>query len=84
MDMNVLPSSTTDEAQLLLDRVLAIMQREGYLRYQGRLLLSTFGGHDKALGEWGWPGLLHHLQSALAERVSEPVQGLNGSGRGTS
>ena len=32
MDMNVLPSASTDDAQGLLDKVLAIMRRDGYLR----------------------------------------------------
>ena len=69
MDMNVLLSASTDDAQGLLDKVLGIMRRKGYLRYQGRLVLSTFGGHDKTLGGWGWEGFLQNLQSALGEKV---------------
>lgn len=69
MDMNVLPSTSEEDAQVLLDKVVGLMSRHGYLRYQGRLLLSTFGGHDKVLGGWGWEGFLHKVQAMLNERV---------------
>lgn len=76
MDMNVLPSSSRDDAQALLEKVSGIMRRDGYLRYLGQLVLSTFGGHDKVLGGCGWDGFLNRLQSALGEKVGRSIAGL--------
>jgi glucan endo-1,3-alpha-glucosidase len=75
MDMNVLPSSTPDEAQGLVDKVAGLIKRDGYLRYRGKLVLSTFGGHDKVLGGWGWEAFLRRLEQAVSDQVSsEPSE----------
>jgi len=70
IDMNVLPSSTPGETEDLVEKVVGVMRRDGYLRYSGRLVLSTFGGHDKTFGGIGWEGFLHQIQQRLGERVS--------------
>lgn len=71
MDMNVLPSTTEADTQTLLDKVVELIKKEGYLRYLGRPVLSTFGGHDKPLGGWGWDGFLDRLNKDIGEKVSE-------------
>lgn len=69
MDMNVLPSNTEQDAQNLLEKVVGLIRRDEYMRYQGRLVLSTFGGHDKPLGGWGWAGFLARLNKAIGEKA---------------
>ena len=69
MDMNVLPSTSEHDAQSLLEKVVGLIRRDGYMRYRGRLVLSTFGGHDKPLGGWGWAGFLDRLNKAIDEKV---------------
>lgn len=81
LDMNVLPSQTAVEAEQLLEKVVGLMRRDGYLRYQGRLILSTFGGHDKTFGGMGWEGFLSEVQQRLGERVSREIAATGPDGK---
>ena len=69
LDMNVLPSSTTEEADKLLEMILPLMSEDGYLRYKGGPLLSTFGGHEASLGGPSWEGWLEKLNERLGGKV---------------
>ena len=69
LDMNVLPSSSEENGAKLVDMVLELMQHDGYLRYRGGPLLSTFGGHQASFGGWGWQGFLDRLNEKLGGRV---------------
>jgi glucan endo-1,3-alpha-glucosidase len=69
MDMNVLPSSTEAEGQALRDKVLRLLREEGYLRWRGGRVLSTFGGHGALFGGEGWEGWLRSLSQELGEKV---------------
>jgi hypothetical protein len=70
LDMNVLPSRTTEDAQNLLDKVTSLVVGPGQLQWGGGVFLSTFGGHDAVLGDLGWEGWLKKLE----ERISKPVR----------
>ena len=69
LDMNVLPSHTNEDAQALLDKTVSLMSQERYLRFHNRKVISTFGGHDAPLGEWGWAGFLARLEDQLGEEI---------------
>ena len=71
--MNVLPSSTTVEADELLDKVAGMIDLPGYMRFHDRPLLSTFGGHAAAFGGQGWEGWLRRLN----RWTDRPVSGIS-------
>lgn len=74
MDMNVLAAATTADAQNLLGTVGGLLKRKAYLRFRGQLLLSTFAGHDKTFGGWGWQGFLDRLNGSIGEKVRYCLQ----------
>lgn len=46
------------------------MSYSGYMRKDGELLLSTFGGHSASFGEAGWAHWLNQLNRRVGQKVS--------------
>lgn len=68
--MNVQPSTTTQDGDALLEKVVSLMSYSGYMRKDGELLLSTFGGHSASFGEAGWAHWLNQLNRRVGQKVS--------------
>lgn len=62
LDMNVLPSSTAEDADKLLALLNEWMESPAQLTWRGGALLSTFGGQDATFGGNGWDRLLEPLR----------------------
>lgn len=72
LDCTVLPTSTTEDGQALLDKTVQLLRHPAYMLFQGRKLLSTFGGERAEFGGWGWEGWLERLNRELGEEVGRP------------
>jgi len=64
-----LPTSTTADGQALLDKTVQLLRHPAYMLFQGKKLLSTFGGERAEFGGWGWEGWLERLNRELGEEV---------------
>jgi glucan endo-1,3-alpha-glucosidase len=73
MDMNVLPKWSTADGERLSSGMGELLRQEGYLRWKGRRVLSTFSGHDATFGGGGWDGWLAELNRELGEKVRSPL-----------
>ena len=69
LDCTVLPTSTTADGQALLDKTVQLLRHPSYMLFQGKKLLSTFGGERAEFGGWGWEGWLERLNRELGEEV---------------
>ena len=69
LDCTVLPTSTTENGQALLDKTVQLLRHPSYMLFQGKKLLSTFGGERAEFGGWGWEGWLERLNRELGEDV---------------
>ncbi|ORX40144.1 glycoside hydrolase [Kockovaella imperatae] len=67
--MNVLSSGTEKHGMDLLEAVYEMMIQDGYLRWRGGPVLSTFGGHEARFGDWGWPGFIERLNERLDGKI---------------
>ncbi|WWC70808.1 uncharacterized protein I206_104760 [Kwoniella pini CBS 10737] len=65
LDLMVLPK----DPKLIFDMVVQIIQSgpSAQLRWDDKLLLSTFGGHE--LGDEGWKEVLRGIEKTLSEKV---------------
>jgi glucan endo-1,3-alpha-glucosidase len=70
LDCTVLPTATAEDGQVLLDKTVELLRHPGYMLFQGRRLLSTFGGESANFGGWGWEGWLKRLNQELGGKVS--------------
>jgi hypothetical protein len=77
LDCTVLPTSTTADGQALLDKTVQLLRHPAYMLFQGKRLLSTFGGERAEFGGWGWEGWLERLNRELGGEVSR-VDGVRG------
>lgn len=79
--MNVLPASTSTDADTLHEKIASLLTYEGYLRWgeEGRRVLSTFSGHDAVFGGAGWDGWLNHLGDQVGEKVRQTGYATNRS-----
>ncbi|ORY28480.1 glycoside hydrolase [Naematelia encephala] len=71
LDMNVLPSSSEEEAYDLIDKIAPMISSSASLLWSdsGRPILSTFGGHDRTFGGLGWSKFLQALNHRLGKKV---------------
>ncbi|WRT67733.1 uncharacterized protein IL334_004705 [Kwoniella shivajii] len=65
LDLMVLPK----DPELLITKVLKIVGagRSAQFKWDGRTVLSTFGGHD--LGDQGWKEVIHGVQKSLGDNL---------------
>jgi hypothetical protein len=69
LDCTVLPTSTTADGQALLEKTVQLLRHPAYMLFQGKKLLSTFGGERAEFGGWGWEGWLERLNREMGEEV---------------
>jgi glucan endo-1,3-alpha-glucosidase len=69
LDCTVLPTSTADDARALIAKVASLLKSKASMRFQGKVLLSTFGGESASFGTMGWEGWLQALRAELGDEV---------------
>jgi glucan endo-1,3-alpha-glucosidase len=73
LDCMVLPTSTVEDGEALVEKTAQLLDHPAYMMFQGRRLLSTFGGESASFGGWGWEGFLQRLNQRLGQEVSSLV-----------
>lgn len=68
--MNVLESAEWSSAVHLTTQLGSLMSNPAQMMYDGRPLLTSFGGHDASWGGKGWSGFLGELNQKLRYHVS--------------
>ncbi|EIW73683.1 hypothetical protein TREMEDRAFT_37459 [Tremella mesenterica DSM 1558] len=63
LDMNVNPSATSTDGDLLAEKVLRVLSEPAQLKWDGRPVLSSFSGHAVSFGGEGWKGWLNRLNA---------------------
>lgn len=53
-DMSSIPCSTDGDAKSIQDYIIKYQTRQGYLRIDGKPLVSAFSGQDCPFGQAGW------------------------------
>lgn len=71
--MNVLPSQTVEDGIKLLEAVAGFIDSPAQMLYDGRPILSTFGGHQVSFGGMGWEGWLRQLSAKSLRTVSRMI-----------
>ncbi|OXH33821.1 hypothetical protein J008_02942 [Cryptococcus neoformans] len=66
LDMNVLSPSPSELSTLVIKVISS--GRDSQLKWDGKVLLSTFSGHS--LGDDGWVDVLHLVEKGLGEEVT--------------
>lgn len=66
--MNVLHSSTVSDANTLSRLIAMLMYTQAQFEYNGRPVLTTFGGHGVNWGGKGWPGFLAMLERRMTKK----------------
>lgn len=66
LDMNVLPPSPSELSTLIIKVISS--GRDSQMRWDGKVLLSTFSGHS--LGDDGWIDVLRLVERGLGEEVT--------------
>lgn len=68
LDMNVLVHDEMKDANVLAVRLARLMETKAQFQYEGKAVLTTFGGHDAKWGGRGWPGFLEILHARMSTK----------------
>lgn len=70
LDMDVRDSDKWSDATHLTTQVASLMSSGAQLMYDGKPLLTAFGGHEAKWGDKGWKGFLEELNMKMRYHAS--------------